>query len=160
MFVCKFSDHAHPGVYSCPAVMRIRTKTDLSEALIQMARDHNDHRPVKDKGLNVQMKEQIVKHKDKTAGQIRKEIQKEQAKQGSELRGLKIPTNTQIKKQKQILGEKEGHTAQLSLEDVEALYEDNRTIPEEEDIPYCSGFGKQEVPRKTAKMARWSGNSS
>lgn len=73
-FVCKYSDHAHPGVYNCSAVMRVRTKNDLSVAYIETARPHNTHRPVKDNGLSEQMKDMIVKHVDKTAGQIRKEI--------------------------------------------------------------------------------------
>lgn len=75
MFVCKYSDHAHPGVYSCPAMMRVRTKIDLSVVYIETARAHDNHRPVKDNGLSEQMKEMIVKHEDKTASQIRKEIQ-------------------------------------------------------------------------------------
>lgn len=73
-FVCKYSDHAHPGVYNCSAVMRVRTKNDLSVAYIETARSHGNHRPVKDNGLSEQMKAKIVEHKDKTASQIRKEI--------------------------------------------------------------------------------------
>uniref|UniRef100_A0A915DJL1 RBR-type E3 ubiquitin transferase n=1 Tax=Ditylenchus dipsaci TaxID=166011 RepID=A0A915DJL1_9BILA len=131
-FVCKFSNHDHPGVYSCPAMMRIRTKIDLSEALIQTARAHNNHRPLKRDGLSLQMKEQIANHKDKTASQIHRDIQKEQSKQDSKLRGLKTPTEKQITKQKAILAEKE----------------DNKAIPVIEDAPYCIGFGKREVPKK------------
>uniref|UniRef100_A0A915D8R6 SWIM-type domain-containing protein n=1 Tax=Ditylenchus dipsaci TaxID=166011 RepID=A0A915D8R6_9BILA len=101
-FVCKFSNHAHPGVHSCPAMMRIRTKIDLSEALIQTARAHNNHRPLKEDGLSLQMKEQIANHKDKTASQIRRDIQIEKSKQDSKLRGLKSPTEKQITKQKAI----------------------------------------------------------
>jgi hypothetical protein len=56
-------------------MMRIRTKIDLSVALIQTAQAHNNHRPVKDNGLSEQMKEMIALHQDKTASQIKKEIQ-------------------------------------------------------------------------------------
>lgn len=59
-----------------------------------------------------------------------------------------IPTEKQINKQKSILAEKAGHTALLSLEDVEELYENNKAIPEQEDEPYAIGFGKREVPKK------------
>uniref|UniRef100_A0A915DQB2 Tyrosine-protein kinase n=1 Tax=Ditylenchus dipsaci TaxID=166011 RepID=A0A915DQB2_9BILA len=73
-FVCRYSDHAHPGIYSCLAEMRVRTKIDLSVAVIETARALNNHRPVKDNGLSEQMKEIIAKNEDKTASQIRKEI--------------------------------------------------------------------------------------
>uniref|UniRef100_A0A915CVL6 Uncharacterized protein n=1 Tax=Ditylenchus dipsaci TaxID=166011 RepID=A0A915CVL6_9BILA len=69
---------------------------------------------------------------------------------------LKIPTNNKNREAEAKLREKEGHTAQLSLEDVAPLTRTTEPSPEEEDIPYCSGFGKQECPSKTAKMARWS----
>lgn len=59
-----------------------------------------------------------------------------------------IPTLKQIMDQKSILSEKAGHTALLSLEDVEDLYEKNKAIPEGEDEPYAIGFGKREVPKK------------
>uniref|UniRef100_A0A915DT47 Uncharacterized protein n=1 Tax=Ditylenchus dipsaci TaxID=166011 RepID=A0A915DT47_9BILA len=36
--------------------------------------------------------------------------------------------------------------AALSLEDVQKMYEASREIPQNEDEPYCSGFGKLEVP--------------
>uniref|UniRef100_A0A915CVL2 Uncharacterized protein n=1 Tax=Ditylenchus dipsaci TaxID=166011 RepID=A0A915CVL2_9BILA len=110
MFVCKFPDHAHPGVYSCPAIKEQITKTRLPD---RFARRSRRSRPSK---VRAAWTEDSDKYTNREA-----------------------EANTR---------EKDGHTAQLSLEDVEALYEDNRAIPEEEDIPYCSGFGKQEVPKK------------
>uniref|UniRef100_A0A915DYE7 FLYWCH-type domain-containing protein n=1 Tax=Ditylenchus dipsaci TaxID=166011 RepID=A0A915DYE7_9BILA len=147
IYSCKHSSLNRKN-YNCPAVMRIRKKSDLSVTYVQTIYEHGDHLPINDNGLSEQMKEEIQRHKQKTPEQIRKEIQSTQKTPFSALQVLKIPTLKQIKNYKTWLGIQEGFTAALSLDDVQKMYEEHKDIPQNEDEPYCSGFGKQEVPVK------------
>uniref|UniRef100_A0A915DXB4 Uncharacterized protein n=1 Tax=Ditylenchus dipsaci TaxID=166011 RepID=A0A915DXB4_9BILA len=105
-------------------VMRIRKKSDLSVTYVQTIYEHGDHLPINDNGL---------KHTENSFFRFA---------------SLEDPDSEADQELQDMAWNSGGFTAALSLDDVQKMYEEHKDIPQSEDEPYCSGFGKQEVPVK------------